>query len=137
MATVPLTVDAFPETVRDNNTVFVVFWADWCPSCREFMPIYQYAAQRHRDLVFGTADTEITEQHQIAGYFGLQVIPTVVAVKDGHMVRYQPGGMSHQQLADMIRDVRATDVSEAVQAAARAAAQPSRPGVILGGSRLR
>ncbi|HEY3502777.1 MAG TPA: thioredoxin family protein [Actinocatenispora sp.] len=132
-----LTVDAFPETVRDNNTVFVVFWANWCPGCREFMPIYKYAAQRHRDLVFGTADTEIEEQREIAGYFGLQVIPTVVAVKEGHMVRYQPGGMSHQQFADMIRDVRATDVNEAVMAAAQAAAQPARPGVILGGSRLR
>jgi thioredoxin-like negative regulator of GroEL len=132
MATVALTKDTFPETARANPIVFLVFWAGWCPACREFMPVYTYAAQRHPDLVFGTADTTVPEQREVAGYFGLEVIPTVVVVKDGHMIHHLPGGQTHQQFADLIRDVRAADVGQMVRAASR----PAQPGVIRG-SRLR
>lgn len=136
MATVPVTVDTFPQTVAANPIVFTVFFANWCPACREYMPVYKYAAQRHPDIVFGTADTTVPEQHKVAGWFGLQYIPTTVVVKHGVLVDYQVSGIPAQQLANLIRDVRACDPQE-LQAAAAAAAQPAPPGKVLGASRLR
>ena len=58
MATVALTNDTFAETVTGNDIVLVDFWAEWCGPCRMFGPIYEEAAEKNPDLVFGKVDTE-------------------------------------------------------------------------------
>lgn len=126
MATVTITKENAERTVRGTDIVFLEFWASWCPSCRAFAPVYESAAGRHHDLVFGTVNTE--EQRELAGMFGIQAIPTVVAIRNNTVVGVHTGSLSDQEFADMIRDVRAARGDGAARRG------PVRSGV-LGGAR--
>lgn len=134
MATVELTKDNFKDTVSRRPLAVVDFWAAWCPPCRAFGPIFEAASNRHPDMIFGKVDTEV--ERELAGMFAIQAIPTLVVVRDGTVIHNQAGGLSAQQLADLIRDVRGVDMDRV--RAQSADSRPARqPGVALGGRTVR
>jgi thioredoxin 1 len=97
----------------------VDFWADWCPPCRQFAPVYDRAAERHTDIVFGKVDTEA--QPELAAAFDVRSIPTLLIVRDGVTLYANPGALSAPALEELIGKARALDMDEVRrQIAARA-----------------
>src|SRR5215467_15809823 len=80
MATVELTAENFNSTVTGTDLALVDFWAEWCPPCRMFGPIFEQASEEHPDAVFGKVDTEA--QQALAGSFGISSIPTLMIIRD-------------------------------------------------------
>src|SRR6266540_1899105 len=62
MATVELTSENFDEVTSGSDMVLVDFWAAWCGPCRWFAPVFERAAERHADIVFGKVDTEAQQE---------------------------------------------------------------------------
>jgi thioredoxin 1 len=108
MPTVELTKDNFEETVTGSDIVLIDFWAAWCGPCRMFGPVYEKAAERHPDIVFGKVDTEA--QPELAGAFRISSIPTLMAVRDRTVLYSQPGALPPQALEELIGRIRAVDM---------------------------
>ena len=124
-ATVELTLENFEQTINDNDTVFVDFWAEWCGPCRQFGPVFEAAAEKHDDIVFGKVDAD--EQQQLAGHFGIRSIPTLMAIRDNVVLFSQPGALPAHAFEDLIEQIRAVDMDDVRRqiAAEQAAASDS------------
>jgi thioredoxin 1 len=110
MATVNLTKDTFEDTILNNDTVLVDFWAEWCGPCRMFGPVYEKLSEQHPDIVFGKVDTEA--EQELAGYFQIRSIPTLMAFRDQIGIYSQPGALPEEVLADLIDQIKGLDMEE-------------------------
>ena len=112
MATRDLTAQDFNDTITGNDIVLVDFWASWCGPCRAFAPTFTKASEANPDIVFGKVDTEAEEQ--LAAAAEIRAIPTLMAFKKGHLVFSQAGALPPAALEDLITQVRAFDIDNAV-----------------------
>jgi thioredoxin 1 len=117
-STVELTKENFDEIVSENDFVLIDFWASWCGPCRRFAPVYEDAAERHSDLLFGKVDTEA--QPELAAAFQIQSIPTLMIVRDQVAVFVQPGALPEAALEDVIDQARQLDMAQVRKSIAEA-----------------
>ncbi|MFP4512263.1 MAG: thioredoxin [Acidimicrobiales bacterium] len=109
-ATVELTESNFEETISNNDIVLVDWWASWCGPCRMFAPIFEEAAEKHDDIVFGKVDTEANQA--LAGGAGIMSIPTLMVFRENVLVFNQAGALPQAALEDLISQVRELDMDE-------------------------
>ena len=121
MATVTLTKDNFEETITNNETVIVDFWAEWCGPCRTFAPTFEKASEEHDEIVFGKVDTE--DQPELAGYFNIRSIPTLMVFRDNVILYSQPGALPPEMFQDLIGQVKDIDMDEVHRKIAEAQAE--------------
>ena len=112
MATVELTKDTFEETILANDTVIVDFWAEWCGPCKMFAPTFEKVSEEHPEIVFAKVDTE--DQQELAGYFNIRSIPTLMIFRDQIGIYSQPGALPEPAFRDLIDQAMGLDM-EAVR----------------------
>ena len=108
MATVNLTKDTFEKTILDGEIVLVDFWAEWCGPCKMFGPTYEKVSEQYPNIVFAKVDTEA--EPELAGYFQIRSIPTLMAFKEQIGVFSQPGALPEDALTDLIGQIEGLDM---------------------------
>jgi thioredoxin 1 len=109
MAVRQVTEQNFGTTV-ERGIVLLDWWAAWCGPCRMFAPVFEAAASRHPDVVFGKVDTEA--EPALSEAFGIQAIPTLMVLRDGVLLASQPGVLPAAALDELIARARAIDMDE-------------------------
>ncbi len=125
MATTQLTAQTFEQTVLDNDTVFVDFWADWCGPCKRFAPVYDEVSDQHSDIVFAKVDTEA--EQALAAQINITSIPTLMAFREGILVFRQAGALPKEQFAQLVEKVGDLDMDDVRAQVAQAKAEADSP----------
>lgn len=102
-AVVVLTAANFDETLKNNDTVLVKFYAPWCGHCKRLAPEYKKAAdilkERGSNVVLAkvdaTAETDIADKHGVREY------PTLTLFRNQKPEKFT-GGRSAESIVEWI-----------------------------------
>jgi len=98
------------QVLDEHDIVLIDFWAPWCPPCKEFVPVFEAAAEHHPDMTFCRVNTE--EASGLAQAFEVVSIPTLIAIRERIMIASQPGSLPEPVLEDLIAKVKGLDMDE-------------------------
>ncbi len=99
------TTETFKKDVVEQSMscpVVVDFWAEWCGPCQQLMPLLEKLATEF-DGRFILVKINVDELPEIAGAFGVQSIPFVIAMIDGQPVSQLPGVQPEPQTKQLFR----------------------------------
>jgi thioredoxin 1 len=105
-----MTKDNFNSIISENPIVIIDFWAGWCGPCKRFAPVFEEASEKHADIVFAKVNTE--EEQDIAGYFQIRSIPTLIVFRDQIGLYQNPGALPPQALEELIGQVLGVDMDD-------------------------
>lgn len=106
--TIEITTENFESTIDKPGIVLLDWWASWCAPCLAFGPVFEAAAAKHQDVVFGKVDTQA--QTPLAAAFEIRSIPTLMVFRDGVLLFAQPGMLPVAALESLVADARALDM---------------------------
>jgi len=106
-----LTKENFKETIEKNEFVIVDFWAPWCEPCKDFTPVFEKAAEKNKDIVFGMVDVE--KYPEIGEYFEVEKIPGVLVVREKAAIHAQVGEIGAPAFDEIIKWARNYDMTTA------------------------
>ena len=103
--------------------VLVDFWATWCGPCKALGPVLEKLAQEFAGG-FALAKVDVDKEQQLAGYFQIKSIPTVMLLKDGQIVDGFPGALPEGQLREFLQHHGIQPAAAPAEAEAEAEVQP-------------
>ena len=88
---------SMPSISTANSSLRIIkFEADWCGACQKMKPAFEKVSQKYSDVSFQTVDVD--SQKSMADRYNVEVLPTVVALKNGRVVGRSTGYMNAFQL---------------------------------------
>ncbi len=106
----------FPQAVLQRSRevpVVVDFWAEWCQPCKVLGPLLERAAA-DAGGAFELVKVDVDQNQTLAGQFGIQSIPTVVAFRDGAPVSQFSGAIPETALASWLDEILPSELDVAV-----------------------
>ena len=88
MKEIKITQDSFND-IRNNGTVLLDFYAEWCGPCKMLSPIISEIADERPDIKVGKINVDA--ESSLAREFNIYSIPTLVVLKDGVEVKRATG----------------------------------------------
>jgi|TARA_B110000259_G_scaffold188150_1_gene245235 thioredoxin 1 len=106
---VVLTKENFKKTIETNAFLVIDFWAPWCEPCVNFTPVFEAAAKKNTDIIFGMVNTE--KDPEIGEYFQVEKIPGLLVVRDRAGIHAQVGEIGAPAFDEIIKWARDFDMT--------------------------
>ena len=88
------------EVLNSDKPVLLDFFASWCGPCRMVAPILDEIAEEREDIKVCKVD--IDEQPELASRYRIMSVPTLMVLKDGHVVEQSLGAKPKHQILAML-----------------------------------
>ena len=94
---ITITKDNFEkEVLKSDKPVLVDFFATWCGPCKALMPTVDEIANEHPEIKVGKVDVD--EEMELARQFKVFSVPTLMAFKDGKVLKQMLGVQTKEQI---------------------------------------
>ncbi len=89
--------------INSNKNVVIKFYADFCPPCTTFAPIYKNVSEEalFSSLVFVAVN--IQQCPDVSSHYGVQSIPTLICIKNGKNIAVERGSKSMISLKSILK----------------------------------
>jgi thioredoxin 1 len=91
----------YDALLKDNKSVFVDFYADWCGPCKMAGPVVEALAGIHTGVKF--VKVNVDNNPDIAQRYGIMSIPTMIAFKNGEQVASSLGFRPQEELEEIVK----------------------------------
>lgn len=112
MSSQAITSSEFEALIKENQVVFIDFWAAWCAPCKQFSTTYERVSELYPAIKF--VKVNIEEQQELADFFEIRSIPHLMVFKEGIIVYSNAGSMPESVLKELAQQSLDVDVSEVV-----------------------
>jgi thioredoxin len=111
-----VTDESFEEAVIQYSKempVVVDFWAEWCPPCRMVAPILDKLAGEYAGKI-RVAKVDTDANQGLSQAFQIMSIPTIMIVKEGHIIFGQPGALPEVAFRELFDKAIELDIAKAM-----------------------
>ena len=107
----------FDNTEKNTDKKIVLFYADWCPYCSKFKPIYEekmlHITSKETNLIkneFGAFVSKVNDdENPLWDRFSINSIPTIIAFDGNKIITRQDAkmgiGLTKNDLDQLLRDL--------------------------------
>jgi thioredoxin 1 len=93
---------AFSDLIASETPILVDFSAEWCGPCKMLAPVLKEVKGRIGDAA-RIVKIDIDANEQIAAFYKVQSVPTLILFKKGDIQWRESGLMTAQQLENKLR----------------------------------
>lgn len=94
-------MERFEDLITSNIPVLVDFFAEWCGPCKAMKPILE-ALKGIKGEKVRIVKVDVDKHKEIAAYYQIQSVPTLMIFKDGKQLWRQSGVMRANDLSTIL-----------------------------------
>jgi putative thioredoxin len=111
-----VTTEDFQVSVLQRSRelpVLVDFWAEWCQPCKTLSPLLESLTTDYAGA-FELAKVDVDSNQELSTQFGVQSIPTVVAIRDGKEINRFSGALPEESIRAFLDTVLPSELDAMV-----------------------
>lgn len=93
-------LEEFNKVIEGDKPVFVDFWADYCPSCKQMLPGYHEAAKELKDKVT-CVSVDLEQAPEIVARYEVKKVPSFLVFVNGSIVARFAKTLTQKELIDL------------------------------------
>lgn len=94
--------EALLEEVRKTEYTLVDFFATWCGPCRALGPVLD---ELSKEVEYNIVKIDIDQYQDLALFYGVRSIPTLVVFKNGEVLKTFVGGRDKATLKKEVEEI--------------------------------
>ncbi|RLI79371.1 thioredoxin [Archaeoglobales archaeon] len=102
MAVIEVDPGNFDDVLRENESVIVEFWAEWCAPCKKLKPTIDKLANEFSEIVF--VRFNVAKDSEVPNRYGVSAVPTLVFFRNSKPVDVIIGVIPENELRRKVEE---------------------------------